>query len=144
MSIGFELNHQNLIISYRRGPLVPPPQSNHHGEISCTSDGSIMPVPPLSSPWWIHVVYVGDILFISKSSFTSCQVLTTWLRQCVHGQGIFCSSYFCLTISMKSSTPMMNVGENSLPLGIQDLSICCSKGMQSLLDFRPLGGQWQN
>ena len=110
----------------------------------CTSDGSIMSVPPPSSPWWIHVVYVGDILFISKLSFTSCQVLTTWLRQCVHGQGMFCSGYFCLTISMNSSTPMMNVDENGLPLGIQDLSICCSKSMQSPLEFRPLGQQWQN
>jgi len=71
----------------------------------CTSDGSIMSVPPPSSPWWIHVVYVGDIVFISKWSFTSCQVVYTWLRHCVHGQGIFSFRKFSLTHSLNSSTP---------------------------------------
>ena len=30
MSTGFELNHQNMLICYHRGPPTPPPQSNHH------------------------------------------------------------------------------------------------------------------
>ena len=71
----------------------------------CTSNGSITSIPPPSSPRWIHVVYMGDILYISKSSFTSYQVLSTWLRHCVHGQGIFCFGNFSLTHSMNSSTP---------------------------------------